>query len=71
MPGLDDEHVAAGAETGQQRLARERRQHRGKCAVDGIPTLRQRVGPGPRGQRMAGRDHAERLGHHDSPICAG
>ena len=44
-PGCDDEHVAAGAERGQQRLARERREHRAERGVDGVAALAQHVGP--------------------------
>ena len=57
-PGLDHEHVAAGAEPGQQRLARERREHRGERRVDRVAALAQHVGAGLRAERMAGGDYA-------------
>ena len=63
-PGVHDEHVAAGPEPGQQRLARERGEHRGERRVDGVAAGPQRVGARLRGQRMPRGDDAElRLGH--------
>ena len=67
VAGLDHEHVAAGAEAGQERLARKRREHRRERAVDRVSALPHGIGAGLRGQRMAGGDHAERLGRHDWP----
>ena len=52
------EHVAAGAEPGQQRLGHERREHRRQRGVDRVAAGAQDVRAGGRGQRVAGRDDA-------------
>lgn len=57
---LHDEHVAAGAEPGQQRLGRERGQHRGERGVDGVAAGAQHVGAGLGAERMSRRDDAAR-----------
>ena len=53
-PAPGDEHVAAGARPGQQRLGDPRRQHRRDRGVDGVAAGAQDVGAGLRGQRVAG-----------------
>ena len=63
LAAAGDEHVATGAGTGEQWLGRPRGQHRRERRVDGVPAVGQHVGPGLRGQRMTGGDHAPRMRH--------
>ena len=60
--GRRDEHVAARAEPGQQRLGHERRHQRRQRGVDRVAAGAQDVRAGLGGQRVAGRDDAA-LGH--------
>ena len=62
-----DEHVAAGAQAGQQRLGHERGEQRGERGVDGVAAGAQDAGPGLGGQRVAGRDDAPAGHPHRSP----
>jgi hypothetical protein len=59
VPGRDYEHVPAGPERVQQRLARERGHHRRERGVDSIAALAQHVRTDLGGQRMTGCDDAE------------
>ena len=56
--GRGDQHVAARAEPGQQRLGHERRHQRGQRRVDGVAAGAQDVGAGGGGQGVTGRDDA-------------
>ena len=56
--GRRDEHVAAGAEPGEQRLGDERREHRGERGVDRVAAGAQDLGAGLGGHGMAGGDDA-------------
>ncbi len=55
-PGRGDEHVAAGAEPGQQRLGDERREHRGQRRVDGVAAGAEDLRAGLGREGMPGRD---------------
>ncbi len=59
LAGLGHEHVAAGPEARQQRLAHERDEHRAERGVDGVAARAQDVGAGLRRQRMAGGHDTE------------
>ena len=66
LTGRHDQHVAAGAEAGQQRLAGKRREHRSQRGVDGVAALSEHVGSGARADGMPGGDHPELIGlDHD------
>jgi hypothetical protein len=62
-PGQRDEHVAAGAEAGEQRFAGERREHRTERRVDRVAAGPQHLGARPGRDRMTGRDDTARAGH--------
>ena len=61
-----DEHVAARAEPGQQRLGHERRHQRGQRRVDRVAAGAQDLRAGLGGQGVAGRDDAA-LSHPRPP----
>ena len=70
--GQDHEHVAAGAESRQQRFGRERREHSRDRRIDRVAAGAQHVSAGARGLRMAGGDDPS--GHrgalsHDPPFA--
>ena len=56
LAATGDEHVAARAEPGQQRLGHERRQHRPDRRVDRVAAFAQHPRARLRGQRMPGGD---------------
>ena len=58
----------AGAEAGQERLAREGSKHRRQGRVHCVPAVTQDVGAGLCGPRMAGGDYADRLGHRQNRL---
>ena len=63
-----DEHVAARAQSGHQRLGDEGRQHRRHGRVDRVAPFPQHPRPRLRGERMAGGDHASLSCAHHSAI---
>ena len=65
-----DEHVAARAGPGEQRLGDPRREHRGDGGVDGVAARAQRVDAGLRGQRVAGGHDAPRGVHAATRLAA-
>ena len=54
---VGDEHVAAGAQAGQERLGDERGQQRRQGGVDGVAARAQDVCAGLRGQRVSCGDY--------------
>ena len=56
--GRRDEHVAAGAEAGQQRLGDERREHRRQRGVDRVAAGAEDLRTGLCGEGMTGGDDA-------------
>lgn len=67
--GGSDEQVATGAQAREQRLADERRAHRGEGGVDRVATCPQRARARFGGQRMPGGHHSPR--HRGSVTPAG
>ena len=63
--GMGDEHVAPGAQAGEQRLADARGEHRAQGGVDGVAARAQSHRPGLRAERMPGGHDAERPSHRD------
>ena len=60
LPGRGDQHVAAGAEPGQQRLGHERGEHRRQRRVDRVAAGAEELRAGLGGHGVAGGDDAAR-----------